>query len=549
MSNCKEGTPCHKAGKKKCSEFPTFEKCVEYMEGDELKHGTLKQVGSEDMCELISREFKDADGNVIDEPASYKLGCTSCLEHNNVKLCNTEALAKAIAKAIAEGDTGEPEVKVDTQDIEYVCYGGTVHKMVTPVVNGVAQPTIDTDMGIECGLGDGEPLDVSMVFPDEKDIYEVVKCVDGVLTTEVWGKNETTGDEALLHSVGMDVPCGKCVDFNSLTLYIANPASYNMCLGEGALANDFNATDKCKLINSPAHQTEANDTAATFRAEYCYSSDKPINMVANDPDVGGHVPFIISVDGGEVVEVHEAFTLPAGCHCVRAEMAYDGGHARLIGFQYNGANAFPAYHAWANPDMAYHCILAKICKPSGDIFDHVTGEAIKPDMVVPCACTQAWKDNQVSVSGGDSLHKHCIQLYGWDGMLDEDMVKEGSDQGDLMDFNVKIDGVDHLMEIDYFATSDHVNKSTWYPMVVDYINSQPGLTMTLVQDASVDADGDNHDAPLWKLEYEGNTPKEVVFHKSGGESIMTIKFDGQGNVETEGNWDYSDGTSNPYVDC
>jgi len=49
--------------------------------------------------------------------------------------------------------------------------------------------------------------------------------------------------------------------------------------------------------------------------------------------------------------------------------------------------------------------------------------------------------------------------------------------------------------------------------------------------------------------YTGNTPSTLEFWKSGGMSIMTMEFDGQGNTSTYASWDYSDGQSNPWVDC
>ena len=443
---------------------------------------------------------------------------------------------------VADTSTHDPVVETD---VEYTCEKHKIIMHQTTTVDGVVQGTVDIDTGKECDTDDGTPVE-----PKDFEVVTTQECIDGSIhnvTTLI----DQDGTETALHDNDLKLSCGKCSDFNSLTLHVANRASYTRCSGLGVdpdvLGTDFDPELRCYDYNTEIHDIGLGENSiGHLRVKYCYSLDKPAVIKAVDP-ANGEQEFLISLDGATPIKVKE-FTLPAGCHCVEAETLYAKDEIRRVGFTYNDDKPFPLGRAWANPDAAYKCILAKVCKPSGNIFDHATGTQIKPETIVPCDCLQAWKDNQVSASS-DDVAKHCIQLYGWDGMLNEQYIKEGSDQGNLMDFNVKIDGVDHLMEIDYFATSDHVNKSTWYDMVVDYVNSQPGLTMTLVHDASVDADGDNHDAPLWKLEYEGNTPKEVVFWKSGGESIMTINFTGTGDVNTSANWDYADGTSNPYIGC
>jgi len=509
-----------------------------------------KKVGNEYIPYVINGEAQTVGESntclTISVPGDYRIeyfdgGCA-----NN----NFEA-PEFVYSENAGGGNGNNSPVVE-HDYEYTCEDGHVIMHHITTIDGVVQPVVDIDTGKTCDADDGEPIDVNVTFPDDEDVFTRTRCVGGTLRSEVVVINQTTDTEDVIHSYDMKVPCGRCATFNNLTLHIAKQASYKRCSGAGenveVLANHFDEHLRCFGYNTATHDIGLGENSiGHFRAEYCYSLDKPVTLKAIDPQYGD-LEFLVSIDGDTPVKTKK-YELPAGCHCVKIEFIYAKGKARRVGLTYNDDKIFPRGFAWKDSDSAYHCVLAKICEPSGDVFDHITSEQIKPESIIPCTCIHAWKDNASVVA--NSPKKHCIRFYGFDGMLNEEMVKEGSDQGDLMDFDVIIDGIHHMMNVDYFVTSDHVNKSTWYTMIVDYVNSQQGLTMTLVQDAGVDADNNNHDSPVWQLVYIGNTAKKIIFWKSGGESIMTIEFDGNGGVAVEGNWDYSSEVtdSNPWLDC
>lgn len=121
----------------------------------------------------------------------------------------------------------------------------------------------------------------------------------------------------------------------------------------------------------------------------------------------------------------------------------------------------------------------------------------------------------------------CMQFDGFDGQMTQDLsdpdLSGSFDVGDTSLFDVTINGTTTTVVLDYLASSDNVNQSTWYTDLTNFINSNSNFTISVVQDVNVEDNG----KVLWQIDYSGPGNETLEIVKNSGD-IYTFSVDSSG---------------------
>ena len=113
--------------------------------------------------------------------------------------------------------------------------------------------------------------------------------------------------------------------------------------------------------------------------------------------------------------------------------------------------------------------------------------------------------------------------------------------GVFQQFEIYLDGIiQTTLVVDYLATYDGTNKSTWYADVYNYINTNiPGWTMSVVNDVL----GSNWGKVTWNMSYNGAAPSQLTIIYNGMGDIYTFDVDAGGNYTIT----ITDAGNNPFA--
>lgn len=104
--------------------------------------------------------------------------------------------------------------------------------------------------------------------------------------------------------------------------------------------------------------------------------------------------------------------------------------------------------------------------------------------------------------------------------------------GQTTEFEVLIDGVSQgVLNIDYLAIGDGVNKSTWYTPLTSLVNSQSGWTMVVNQDAGVNTT----QRPIWSFDYSGSGASTLAIREINDIRQMVVNSDSTTSTSAEEN--------------